>query len=644
MLWAPSPDQESAAPDRRLREEANSRYSLDLASYADLHHWSVTEPMDFWALAWDSCIASAHRGRTIMVPGPIDQVRFFPDALLNVTEELLGAGEPSKVAVLAISEEGVVTRLTRAELRDQVECAATALMAEGVTAGDRVVAWAPNRPEVLIYALAALRIGAVVSTASPDFAPSAVLERFGQIEPKVLLGVESYEYGGRRFDVANRLTEIVEGLPSVTAVVVLDSTDGPWMSWSAWCTKVGDLPPAPLFPFDQPGFILFSSGTTGAPKCIVHSAAGALLKIKVEQIYNIGLTVDDVLLYFTTTGWMMWNWSLYALATGAAVALYDGSPIRTGLDHLLHVAQDANVTVLGVSAKLIDSWRVSGTKGPIEGRRSSLRMMLSTGSPLSPESEEYAVGSCIPRGASLVNMSGGTEICGTLIAGIPSQPIYRGEIQGPTLGMATQVFGPDGSLAAPGETGELVCTAAFPSMPLGFWGDHDGSKYREAYFSAHPGVWTHGDFATRTGTGGFSISGRSDATLNARGVRIGTAEIYRVVDQCPGVAESMAVTQDWQCDSRIVLFVRMTEGEVLDDLLRSDICERLRTEASPRHVPDVILQTPELPRTHSNKPVELTVADILNGRSVRNAAALSNPDCLEWFMNLDPATFPSHPR
>lgn len=637
LLWHPTAEAIASAAITALIDEVNDRHGLGISSYSALHRWSVTEPGHFWPLIWDRCVRRGSGGDVVMQGEDVEHARFFPEARMNVADELIGQWDRDRLAVVGVREDGTRTQMTRGELEIAVTRAANALRRSGVVAGDRVVAWTPDRVEVVVFALAALRIGALVSTASPDFAPPAVIDRFSQIEPKVILGVNEYQYRGKSYDVADRFNEIVAGLPSVGVVITLGSAGGRWPTWDEWSAgRVDDVSASESeqFDFAHPGFILFSSGTTGKPKCIVHSAAGVLLKLRAELEFNVGLRSDDVLFFYCTTGWMMWNWVLYALGTGAAIVLYDGHPMYPDPERLFTIAAENAVSALGVSAKYIDSLRVAHSKPMADVPKSSVRVLLSTGSPLSPESFDYVYTSCIAQEAQLISMSGGTDICGAFVGGVPTEPVYRGEMQGAILGMATDIFAPSGIPAHAEETGELVCTAPFPSAPLGFWGDAEGALLHKSYFSGFPGVWTHGDFARKTDRGGFVILGRSDATLNSKGVRIGTAEIYGVVDAIDGVQESLAVAQDWEGDSRIILFVCLIDGRVLDDEMIASIRERLRREASPRHVPDVIVRAPELPRTRSNKLVELTVADIVNGRPVRNVDALENPETLDWFADF----------
>ena len=532
-------------------------------------------------------------------------------------------------------ENGERAEITWGQLRSQVSATAAAMRAEGVGVGDRIAAWVPNVLEAAIFGLAGLSIGAVVSTSSPDFAPPAVLDRFGQIEPVLLLAASSYTYGGKSFDCISKLKEIVTGLPSVKKTIVIGSHDKEFTSWTDWITPfLGSAPHFEKLPFDHPGFVLFSSGTTGKPKCIVHRAAGILLKLRVEQKYSFDIHEGDKLFFFTTCGWMMWNWLLYILGSGASIVLYDGNPMSPRAERLIDIAESEKITMLGLSAKYIDSIRKAGISPKKTHHLDSLRTIMSTGSVLVPESFDYVYDE-IKSDIHLASMSGGTDICGCFIAGIPTQPVYRGEIQGPCLGTAAQVFDEHGKPALPNAKGELVCTVPFPSMPLGFWGDTDGSKYRAAYFEGFPNVWTHGDFASRSEVGGFTMYGRSDATLNSKGVRIGTAEIYRVVETFPEIAEAMAVAQDWDDDSRVILFVTLTAGSEMSSELESSIKQALKTQASPRHVPDLIIVAPELPRTKSNKLVELAVTDVINGRTVRNKDALANAHALDWFASLD---------
>ncbi len=619
-LWQPQLSGTSAV--EKLQEKIGAQ------NYSQLHSWSILEPGEFWSHAWDDCEIVGDKGSKFYLEGSdFISSKFFADAKINVAENLLSKGKDGDVAIVTIAEDGERQELTWAELRSQVAATTAAMRAEGVVAGDRVAAWVPNVAETIIYALGALSIGAVVSTASPDFAPHAVEDRFGQIEPKLLLAADSYQYNGKVFDCTAKSLEIQSLLPSLTRTIQIKD----YQSWIA--PFVDAQLDFTRLPFEHPGFVLFSSGTTGKPKCIVHSGAGVMLKALAEQLYQFEINPKQKIFFFTTCGWMMWNWLTMALGRGATIVLFDGAPMNPTPSRLFDIAQSEQLDFFGVSAKFIDSAHKEGLEPFKTHDLSTMKTIGSTGSVLSPESFDY-VYSSIKKDVHLASMSGGTDICGCFLAGVPTQPVYRGELQGPCLGMATDVFNAQGQSAAFDEKGELVCTVPFPSKPLGFWADSHDEKYKAAYFEGFPGVWTHGDFASKSKTGGFTLYGRSDATLNSKGVRIGTAEIYRVVETFPQIQESMAVSQDWDNDTRVILFVVLRAGFDFDEKLEKEIKNALRTQASPRHVPDLILVAPELPRTKSNKLVELAVTDVINGREIRNRDALANPDSLDWFKSL----------
>jgi acetoacetyl-CoA synthetase len=599
-------------------------------SYSSLHQWSVNNPGEFWSRAWDDNKVIGSKGTVFYTQGEdFLSSKFFPQARLNVAENLLAHGDPNEVAIVSILETGVRSEITWAELRSKVAATAAAMRAEGVVAGDRVVAWVPNVTEAIIYGLGALSIGAVVSTASPDFAPHAVEDRFGQVEPKIFLAADGYNYNGKYFDCSEKSAEIEKLLPTLKKTVRVSQ-------FESWIEPfMGAEPVFEQLPFDHPGFVLFSSGTTGKPKCITHSGAGVMLKAQSELLYQFNVLKGNKVFFFTTCGWMMWNWLTMALGRGATIVLFDGAPMAPTPTRLFDIAQNEKLDFFGVSAKFIDSAHKEGLIPNKTHDLSSVKTIASTGSVLSPESFDY-VYSSIKSDVHLASMSGGTDICGCFLAGVPTQPVYRGELQGPCLGMATDVFNSKGESAAMDEKGELVCTVPFPSKPIGFWNDAHNEKYKAAYFEGFPGVWTHGDFASKSATGGFTLFGRSDATLNSKGVRIGTAEIYRVVEAFPQIQEAMAVSQDWDNDTRVILFVVVKAGQEFDESVEKEIKSALRTQASPRHVPDLIVVAPELPRTKSNKLVELAVTDVINGREVRNRDALANPDSLDWFKGLVP--------
>lgn len=594
--------------------------------YWGLHKWSVENPGEFWSRAWDDLGLVGTKGDINYAPAErfID-AKFFPNGSINVAENLLAHGKG--VAMIGILEDGTRTEITYEELRIKSAAVAAAMREMGIVAGDRVVAWVPNVPEVMIYALGALSIGAIVSTASPDFAPHAVEDRFGQVKPKLILLGDNYQYGGKTFDLKEKGDEIIALLPTLKKSLRISEFE----NWIA--PHIGAKSEYNRLPFDHPGFVLFSSGTTGKPKCITHSGAGVMLKAGAEQIYQFDMKPEEKVFFFTTCGWMMWNWLFMCLIRGVTIVLFDGSPVFPRANRLFDLAQNEELNFFGVSAKFIDGMKKVGLKPTETHNLSKLRMIASTGSVLVPESFDYIYES-VKKDVHVASMSGGTDICGCFVASIPTLPVYRGELQGPCLGMATSVFDAQGKIASKDEKGELVCTVPFPSKPIGFWGDKEDAKYLSAYFEGFPGVWTHGDFASVSETGGFTLYGRSDATLNSKGVRIGTAEIYRVVETFPQIQECMAVSQDWDNDTRVVLFVVVKEGQVFDDEVAKEVKKALRDQASPRHVPDKIIVAPELPRTKSNKLVELAVTDVINGREVRNRDALANPGALDWFKDL----------
>ena len=617
LLFQPKKPQETALG--KLEREMQT-------DYWGLHKWSIEQPGEFWSRAWDDLNLIGNKGTVAYQPAPrfID-AKFFPDAEINVAENLLSHGQG--LAIVGILEDGTRTELTYEELRVKSAAVAAAMRNMGIIAGDRVVAWAPNVPEVMIYALGALSIGAIVSTASPDFAPSAVEDRFGQVTPKLILLGDNYQYGGKTFDLKEKGDEIIALLPTLEKSIRISE-------FESWITPfIGAPEEFTRLPFEHPGFVLFSSGTTGKPKCITHSGAGVMLKAGAEQLYQFDMKAGEKVFFFTTCGWMMWNWLFMCLVRGVTIVLFDGSPVFPRAHRLFDVAQHEKLNFFGVSAKFIDGIKKVGLEPAQTHDLSNLRMIASTGSVLVPEGFDY-IYEHVKKDVHLASMSGGTDICGCFVASVPTLGVHRGELQGPCLGMATKVFDANGKPTKVDEKGELVCTVPFPSKPIGFWADKENEKYLAAYFEGFPGVWTHGDFASISKTGGFTLYGRSDATLNSKGVRIGTAEIYRVVETFPQVQECMAVSQDWDNDTRVVLFVVVKAGQNFDEEVAKEIKKALRDQASPRHVPDKILIAPELPRTKSNKLVELAVTDVINGREVRNRDALANPNALDWFKNL----------
>lgn len=615
----------------------------------DLYEWSISQPEAFWSEVWDECGVVGVKGERAFVAAqsgaPMSTARFFPDASLSVVENFLkrsGSGE----ALVAIDEAGNRRSRNWDDLRQRVASIASALQQCGVVAGDRVVAWLPNSIEVVEVMLGAASLGAVFSSASPDFGVNGVLDRFGQIEPKVLFAVDGYRYNGKDFDCLQRLSEIRAGLPTVVATILVSNVSvgendrSGYVDYETFVQSGAAAPVAPKrFSFDHPWYILYSSGTTGVPKCIVHRAGGVLIQHMKEHQLQCNIRANDRVMYFTTTGWMMWNWLVSVLASGATAILFDGAPTSPNMDRLFDLVDQENITLLGVSAKYIDSVR----KAQLNPRRShqlqSLRTICSTGSPLSPDGFSW-VYEAVKSDVHLASISGGTDLCACFVGGDPTKPVYRGEIQGPMLGMAADAVDDEyRSLCdRPSVAGELVCRQPFPSMPLGFWNDglpgqpdpmYPGPKYLLAYFERVPGMWAQGDFASWTTQRGLVIHGRSDTTLNPGGVRIGTGEIYRVVEQHPDVVESLVFGQEHDNDVRIVLLVRLMNDKVLDETLIADLKQRIRTTCTPRHVPALVVQVDDLPRTRSNKLVELALADAVNGRPVRNAEAIANPECID---------------
>ncbi len=641
-LWQPSAERIASTHMWQFLD----RVALDHPEVVDpatLHDWSVRDPGEFWRRLWDDTGVIGDPGDIAFDPGDgsVRGARFFPNSSVSYAENAL-ADRPGAAteAIVAITEHGDHRSYTWAQLRAEVAALAAALAADGVQPGDRVAAYMPHVAETIITFLAANAIGATFTSTSSDFGVAGVVDRFGQTRPTVLVAADGYRYGGKEFSCLDRIADAASQLPSVRRVVVVGVlSHAPSIVGIPDAVVWGDyLEPnrgVPLeflrLPGDHPVYILYSSGTTGKPKCITHRALGVLLMHLKEHQLHCDIRVGDRVMYFTTCGWMMWNWLVSVLASGATIVLFDGNPFHPSPTVLFDVAQSERLTLMGVSAKYVDSVNKAGVR-PIDAHDlSALRTVCSTGSPLSDESFRW-VYDALKSDLHLSSISGGTDLCGCFVGGDPTRPVYAGEIQGPALGMAVEVFDVDGSpVTEPGVKGELVCTAPFPSVPVGFWGDLDGSKFHAAYFDRFPGVWAHGDFASWTDHGGVVIHGRSDATLNAGGVRIGTAEIYAQVEHLPGIVEAVAVGQEFDNDTRIVLFVRLADGVTLTEELQATIRRVLRTNASPRHVPARIAQVTDVPRTRSNKISELAVADVVNGREVRNTEALANPESLDQY-------------
>lgn len=642
-LWTPSPERIDRASLTAFIRATNERHGTDLKNYRDLHAWSVLRPDLFWEQVWDLGAVIGERGEVALVDGEkMPGARFFPEAQLNYAENLLRPRDPASLALIFRGEDKVERHVTFGELTDLVSRLQQALKAAGVGAGDRVAATLPNLPETIAVMLAVSSLGAIFSSCSPDFGERGILDRFGQIEPKVYVACDGYWYAGKRVSIGDKLKAVVPHLPTAVTTVIVpylgeaDAVAAALPNGVSLDAFIAPFAPAPLtferLPFNHPLFILFSSGTTGVPKCIVHGAGGTLLQHIKEHRLHCDLHPGERLFYFTTCGWMMWNWLVSGLASGLTLCLFDGSPFAPSPSVLFDYAATERFALFGTSAKYIDSLRKEGLRPVDTHDLSALKTLTSTGSPLAPADFAY-VYEAIKPDLHLASISGGTDIVSCFVLGDPTAPVYRGEIQCAGLGMAVEVWSDEGQPVT-GERGELVCTRPFPSMPVMFWNDPEGAKYHAAYFDRFPNIWCHGDFAEWTVHGGLIIHGRSDATLNPQGVRIGTAEIYAQAEQVPEIVEAIAIGQDWDNDVRVVLFVRLKPGVTLDEALEKRIRTQIRTGASPRHVPAKIVAVADIPRTRSGKITELAVREVVHGRPVKNTEALANPECLELYRDL----------
>ncbi len=639
-LWQPAPERAAETNMNRFIQLIG-KLDPEVRDWETLYQFSIDQPEEFWTAVWDfGGVISQTRGQRTTANWPaMPGTKWFPEARLNFAENMLKY-QDDRCALLFAGEDSSRRHISYAELNVQVAQVANALRRSGVQPGDRVAGYLPNLPETVIAMLGASAVGAVWSSCSPDFGVQGVLDRFGQIEPKVLIAAAAYRYNGKKFDCMGRVRELAGKMPSVERIVIVpymepdpDLTGLPQAAtWEAFTANAEMQVNFEMLPFDHPLYILYSSGTTGVPKCIVHGAGGTLLQHLKELILHTDLKRDDSVFYFTTCGWMMWNWLVSSLAVGSTVVLYDGSPFHPDGNVLWDLADEADISIFGTSAKWISACDKAGIKPRQTHRLEKLRAILSTGSPLLPESFDYVYRD-IKADVQLSSISGGTDIVSCFALGNPILPVYKGELQCRGLGMMVEIRADDGEVVMD-QTGELTCSQPFPCMPIQFWNDPDGSKYHAAYFETHEGVWSHGDYARLTPHGGVIIYGRSDATLNPGGVRIGTAEIYRQVEKLDEVIESICIGQDFEGDVRVILFVRLREGIELDDDLRDKIRKTIRANTTPRHVPAKVIAVPDIPRTVSGKITELAVRDVVHGREVKNTSALANPEALEHYRDL----------
>jgi len=633
ILWSPD--------EARINSSAMTEFQQFCGvngRYAELHHFSVEKPEEFWSRLWDYCEVIGEKGTQILSRGAeMPGAQFFPESKINFAENLLRYND-DQLALVTYLENGSRKTLTYRQLREKVEALVFWMQSEGIVAGDRVVALLPNIPETVVTMLAASSLGATFSSCSPDFGANGVLDRFGQISPKILVACTGYFYGGKTLDIRDRVKNIIDAVSSVEKVLIVDliETGGIGLSIE---TEFNEACASPrenfrFYPqsFNHPLYIMYSSGTTGSPKCIVHGAGGTLLQHLKEHFLHVGLKRSDVLFYYTTCGWMMWNWLVSGLASGATLVLFDGSPFYPAPNVLLDLIEKEKISVFGTSAKYIASIEKEGLKPKETHDLTSLHTILSTGSPLSHESFNYVYRD-IKEDLCLASISGGTDIISCFALGNPTIPVYEGELQCAGLGMDVKIFNEQGE-AVQAEKGELVCTSVFPAMPIGFWNDEDGKRYHSAYFERFPGTWAQGDYGELTINNGFIIHGRSDAVLNPGGVRIGTAEIYRQVEKFDEVLDSICVGQKWEDDIRVILFIVLREGVVLDNDLIKQIKLGIRQNTTPRHVPYAIYSVPDIPKTISGKIVELAVRNIIHGLPVNNLDALANPEALEAFKGI----------
>jgi acetoacetyl-CoA synthetase len=635
-LWTPSKASVDAANMTHFIAQVNQNHGLSINDYDALYQWSVDEKESFWSEVWDFCDIIGDKGERILVDDEnIETAQWFPDASLNFAENLLRKRN-SEIAIYFRAEDQVEYTLTYKELYEQVASVAAWLKAKGLKPGDRVAAYIPNIPEAVVAMLAATSLGAVWTSTSPDFGEDSVIDRFSQTEPRFLFTVDGYFYNGKKHDLNTKVKNICNQLPSVEQIIQIDFAGfGNHVGAVSWgeiiAQAVAQIDFVPRN-FNDPLYVLYSSGTTGSPKCITHKVGGTLIQHLKEQMLHCDVRPGDRVFYFTTLGWMMWNWLVSALASKAALVLYDGSPFYPDGEVLWRYAEDIDMTIFGTSAKYLDAMKNADLRPRGKFDLSELRTIASTGSVLAPESFDYVYAN-IKQDVCLASVSGGTDIVSCFALSCPLLPVYRGEIQCRGLGLAVDVFDDDGN-SLHNQKGELVCTQTFPCQPVYFWADEGGEKYHNAYFARFDNVWHHGDYVMLTEHNGIVIYGRSDATLNPGGVRIGTAEIYRHVEQLDEIVESIVIGQIWDNDVRVVLFVVLQPGLDLDDALQDRIRRTVREKCTPRHVPAKIVQVAEIPRTKSGKIVELAVREVVHDRPVKNIHSLANPEALDLYRDL----------
>ncbi len=640
-LWTPKESDVERANITRFTRHVRHEYAAHIENYAGLYNWSVEHPEKFWPSVWAFCgIKASRTWDQVLVDGDkMPGARWFTGAKLNFAENLLRFRD-DKPALVFRGEDGSRAQYSYAELYAAVARLAASMRALGVVAGDRIAGFMPNRPEAVIAMLATTSIGAIWSSCSPDFGINGVLDRFGQIEPKLLFTADGYFYNGKSIDSIARIKGVLDRLPAVERVIVAPYADAkPDISslpnavlWNDFLSDQADQIEFAQLPFDHPIYIMYSSGTTGVPKCIVHGAGGTLIQHLKELVLHTDLKREDTIFYFTTCGWMMWNWLVSSLAVGGTVVLYDGSPFHPSPRALWDMAAEEDISVFGTSAKYLSACEKADVRLDNVKTLPGLRSILSTGSPLLPENSEYVYRD-LKADVCLSSISGGTDIVSCFALGNPTLPVYPGELQCRGLGLAVKIFDDDGHCIE-GTPGELVCTRPFPCMPVGFWNDPGGKRYHDAYFDVFPNIWRHGDWAQLTPRGGLIIYGRSDAVLNPGGVRIGTAEIYRQVEKLDEILESLVIGQDWKGDVRVVLFVKLREGVRFDEALCERIRKTIRAETTPRHVPAKIVPVTDIPRTISGKIVELAVRNVVHGRPVKNTDALANPEALAQYRDI----------